>query len=236
MLFYKVGPSPSQWWGMMTISTDGGAGWTKPHSLPDGILGPIKNKPIQLTDGTILCGSSTENAGWQVHMEYTGDLGASWRKSEPLNDRTKFGAIQPTILVYRSGAIQILCRSRQGKITESWSTDKGKTWTDMKATVLPNPSAGIDAVMLKDGRSLLIYNHTERARSPLNVAVSVDGKTWDATLILEGQPGEYSYPAVIQTADGLVHVTYTWRRQRIKHVVIDPSKLERREMVDGRWR
>lgn len=235
LLFYKVGPSPSEWWGMLTTSTDGGASWSKPRRLPDGILGPIKNKPVQLRDGLILSGSSTEHAGWRVHMEYTSDLGANWRKSEPLNDRTQFGAIQPAILVYRSGEIQILCRSRQGKITESWSSDNGKTWTAMKSTVLPNPSAGIDAVMLKDGRALLVYNHTEKSRSPLNVAVSVDGKTWYATLILEDQPGEYSYPAVIQTADELVHVTYTWHRERIKHVVIDPRKLELRDMPDGRW-
>jgi predicted neuraminidase len=235
LLFYKVGPSPSDWWGMLTVSKDGGASWSKPHRLPGGILGPIKNKPVQLKDGLILSGSSTEHAGWRVHMEYTSDLGATWRKSEPLNDRTQFGAIQPTILVYPSGRIQILCRSRQGKITESWSSDNGKTWTAMKSTVLPNPSAGIDAVVLKDGRALLVYNHTEKSRSPLNVAASVDGKIWCATLILEDQPGEYSYPAVIQTADGLVHVTYTWHRERIKHVVIDPRKLVLREMLDGRW-
>lgn len=235
LLFYKVGPSPSEWWGMLTTSNDGGASWSLPQRLPDGILGPIKNKPIQLRDGSILSGSSTEDAGWRVHMEYSSDLGATWHRSEPLNDRTQFGAIQPTVLVYPSGGIQILCRSRQGKITESWSRDNGKTWSAMQSTVLPNPSAGIDAVMLKDGRALLVYNHTGRSRSPLNVAVSADGKTWHATLTLEDQPGEYSYPAVIQTADGLVHVTYTWRRERIKHVVIDPRKLVLREMPDGHW-
>ena len=235
LLFYKVGPSPSEWWGMLTTSTDGGVNWSKPQRLPDGILGPIKNKPVQLQDGSLLCGSSTEDAGWRVHMEYTSDLGGTWRKSEPLNDRSQFGAIQPTILAYLSGEIQILCRSRQGKITESWSSDNGNTWSAMKPTVLPNPSAGIDAVMLKDGRALLVYNHTEKSRSPLNVAVSSDGKTWKAALILEDQPGEYSYPAVIQTADGLVHVTYTWKRERIKHVVIDPRKLELRDMPYGRW-
>jgi predicted neuraminidase len=226
LLFYKVGPSPSEWWGMLTTSTDGGANWSKPRRLPEGILGPIKNKPVQLQDGSILSGSSTEQAGWLVHMEYSSDLGATWQKSAPLNDRTQFGAIQPSILVYRSGQIQILCRSRQGKITESWSSDRGQTWSAMKATALPNPSSGIDAVMLKDGRALLVYNPTERARSPLSVAVSRDGKIWQGTLTLEDQPGEYSYPAVIQTADGLVHVTYTWKRERIKHVVIDPRKLE----------
>lgn len=234
-LFYKVGPTPVDWWGMLTTSTDGGITWSKPTRLPDGILGPIKNKPVQLKDGSILSGSSTEHAGWRVHIERTNDLGQTWQKSDPLNEQNQFGAIQPAILVHRSGAIQILCRSRQGKITESWSSDNGKTWSAMKATDLPNPSAGIDAVMLKDGRALVVYNHTERARSPLNVAVSSDGKTWKAALVLENQPGEYSYPAVIQTADGLVHITYTWKRQRIKHVVIDPRSLVLRDMPDGRW-
>ena len=235
LLFYKVGPSPSEWWGMLTTSTDGGASWSKPRRLPDGILGPIKNKPVLLKDGTLLCGSSTEQAGWLIHMESTRDLGVTWNKSEPLNGRAQFGAIQPTILVHRSGAIQILCRSRQKRITECWSTDGGKTWSAMKATPLPNPSAGIDAVMLKDGRALVVYNHTETARSPLNIAISSDGKTWKAAALLEDQPGEYSYPAVIQTSDGLVHVTYTWRRERIKHVVIDPARLVLRDMPDGRW-
>src|SRR5215831_15797246 len=137
LLFYKVGPSPSEWWGMLTTSTDGGASWSKPRRLPDGFLGPIKNKPVQLQDGSLLCGSSTEHAGWRVHIERTTDLGETWRKTEPLNDRAQFGAIQPTILVNRSAAIQILCRSRQGKITESWSSDGRKTWSAMKTTSLP---------------------------------------------------------------------------------------------------
>jgi predicted neuraminidase len=209
---------------MLTTSTDEGETWSKPTRLPNGILGPIKNKPVQLKDGSILCGSSTEHAGWRVHMERTSDMGGTWQKTDSLNG-TDFGAIQPTILRYPSGAIQILCRSQQRKITESWSNDGGRSWSKMKATSLPNPNAGIDAVMLKDGRCLLVYNHTEKGRSPLNIALSADGNLWNAAMILEDQPGEYSYPAVIQTTDGLVHITYTWKRQRIRHVVIDPTKL-----------
>ena len=95
----------------------------------------------------------------------------------------------------------------------------------MRATVLPNPNSGTDAVTLEDGRHLLVYNHTPKGRTPLNVAVSDDGKAWKAGPVLEAEPGEYSYPAVIQASDGLVHVTYTWRRRRIKHVVLDPTKL-----------
>ena len=164
----------------------------------------------------------------------TNDLGKTWKKTEVLNDTKEFGAIQPTILVYPSGKIQILCRSEQRKITRSWSMDGGRIWTAMQATTLPNPNSGIDAVMLRDGRALLVYNHTERGRSPLNVAISKDGNSWQAALVLEDQPGEYSYPAVIQTADGLVHITYTWKRERIKHVVVDPRKLMPHEMPANR--
>ena len=95
----------------------------------------------------------------------------------------------------------------------------------MTLAALPNPNSGIDAVTLRDGRQLIVYNHANRGRSPLNVALSLDGKTWQAALVLESEPGEYSYPAVIQSADGLVHITYTWKRQRIKHVIVDPSAL-----------
>jgi len=225
MLFYKVGLNPREWWGMLITSMDDGKTWSKPQQLPKGILGPIKNKPIELPDGSILCPSSTEHKGWRVHLEYTLDLGKTWEKIGPLDDGKRFDAIQPSILLYPSGRMQILCRSKQGRIVESWSEDTGKTWSTMEATILPNPNSGIDAVVLKDGRALLVYNHTFKERSPLNIAVSENGKTWKSALILEDQPGEYSYPAVIQTVNGKVDITYTWKRQRIKHIIVDPKKL-----------
>ena len=74
-----------------------------------------------------------------------------------------------------------------------------------------------------------------KGRSPLNVAVSRDGKTWQAAVVLEDQPGEYSYPAMIQTKDGMVHITYTWKREKIRHAMIDPNQLQPKDMVDGKW-
>jgi len=225
VLYYKVGATVPVWWGMRISSTDGGKSWGKPERLPEGILGPIKNKPIFLSDGTLLSPSSTEHQGYQIHLERSRDGGVTWTKTASLNDGKREGLIQPTILTHSEGRLQLLCRSEQGWIYESWSTDQGLTWSQPQATPLPNPDSGIDAVTLKDGRALLIYNDTAKARSPLNVATSRDGKHWTPGPILEDQPGEYSYPAVIQTADGLVHATYTWKRRRIKHVVIDPAQL-----------
>jgi predicted neuraminidase len=242
MLFYKVGPNPDAWWGMLITSEDGGKTWTKPRRLPDSILGPIKNKPVELSNGDLFSPTSSEDNGWRVHFERSSDLGRTWQSTGPINDGKEFGVIQPSVLFHRDGSLQALCRSRQGRIVETWSKDQGKTWSPLKATALPNPNSGTDAVTLKDGRQLLVYNHTTTTpgkwggpRSPLNVAVSDDGKIWKAALKLESEPGEYSYPAVIQTADGMVHITYTWKRQRIKHVVLDPAKLQLKEMKDGAW-
>ncbi len=225
LLFYKAGSSPGSWWGMMMDSSDGGRNWSAPRPLPAGILGPVKNKPVSLPDGSLLCPSSSEDAGWRVHMERTPDFGRTWSKTGPLNDGVEFAAIQPAILTYPGGRLQILCRSKQGCLTVCRSADDGKTWTPMRATVLPNPNSGIDALTLADGRHVLVSNPTTSGRTPLAAAVSSDGTTWNTVAVLEDGPGEYSYPAAIQTADGLVHVSYTWKRVRIKHVVIDPARF-----------
>ena len=225
MLFYKVGPNPSAWWGVMKASEDQGRTWSEARRLPAGILGPIKNKPVQLADGTILCPSSTEHDGWRIHVERTDDRGRTWKATPPLNDGREFAAIQPAFLIHPAGRIQALGRTRQGVVFEIWSDDQGKTWGSMTSAGLPNPNSGLDAVTLKDGRHLLIYNHTKSGRTPLNAAVSSDGRTWNPAAVLEDGPGEFSYPAVIQASDGLVHITYTWKRTRVKHIVLDPAKI-----------
>ncbi len=161
-LYYKCGPSPSTWWGMLTESTDDGQTWSWPRRLPETIDGPVKNKPILVSDGSLLCGSSTESEGWRVHFEITSDLGRSWRRIGPINDGRQFSAIQPTLLKHGDGRLQVLCRTKEGNIVESWSSDQGAAWSELQRTSLPNPNSGIDAVTLQDGRHLLVYNHTLR--------------------------------------------------------------------------
>jgi predicted neuraminidase len=231
-LFYKVGPNPRAWWGMRRTSSDGGRTWSDARRLPDGFLGPIKNKPVRLSDGTILAPSSTETpqtpSTWRVHFERSTDGGATWQivRPPPSADGDPIEAIQPSVLVHADGRLQAIGRTRSGRLFETWSADRGQTWTALTLTTLPNPSAGTDAITLKDGRHLLVYNHTPKGRTPLNVAVTRDGKVWETVHVLESEPGEYSYPAVIQTADGLVHITYTWKRLRVKHVVFDPARFK----------
>ncbi len=240
MLFYKVGPDETLWWGELKLSYDQGRVWSEAFRLPEDILGPIKNKPVQLKDGTILSQSSveyfknppcTDEEVWQVHLEKSNDLGKSWDIIGPLNDGKTLNVIQPSILVYPNGRMQILCRSQSsGRIIEAWSEDNGHTWSAMVPTELPNPDAGTDALVLSDGRALLVYNPTTEGRHLLNVAVSEDGKKWEDALVLENRPGDYSYPAVIQAENGFIHITYTYNRKRIKHVAIDPKELASGEM------
>lgn len=245
LLFYKVGPTPQNWWGMLITSDDGGRSWSAPRRLPEGIVGPVKNKPIELEDGVVLCPSSTEDHGWRVHFERTPDNGRTWEATPPVDDPESIRAIQPSLLRHGGGVLQAIGRTRSSGVFQTWSYDNGRTWREMTTTGLPNPSSGTDAVTLADGRHLLVYNHNPnyKGRSPLNVALSDDGKSWRAALVLEDEnehKAGYSYPAVIQSSDGLVHITYTWRRERIKHVVLDPSRLDPSRLegtviVDGQW-
>jgi len=224
LLFYKVGSGPAKWWGMMMRSTDGGGHWDKPNRLPEGILGPIKNPPIKVS-GTLLCPSSSEDHGWRVHFESTRDFGKTWTSTGPVNDARSIDAIQPSILKLGGDHLRAIGRTRQGRLFAIDSPDLGETWGQMRLLDVPNPNAGTDAINLKDGRFLLVYNNSTSHRTPLTIAISEDAERWTPVLELEKEPGEFSYPTAIQTEDGKVHITYTWQRTRIRHVVVDPTKL-----------
>lgn len=227
-LFYKVGPNPREWWGMVRTSPDEGKTWSRPRKLPDGILGPIKNKPVQLDDGTILSPSSVETeTAWKVYMERSSNGGKTWSRV-PVDTMSSYRVIQPAILQHADKSLQILCRSDQDRVVTAWSYDKGKTWTRFAKLDLPNPNSGIDAVTLKGGLQMIVYNPTVKGkdwwnnRGRLNVAVSVDGLKWEDVVVLENSSSEeYSYPAIIQARDGKVHITYTYNRKNIRHVVLE---------------
>lgn len=243
LLFYKTGPNVAGWKGWLIRSKDAGVTWSKPEALPEGFLGPVKNKPVMLPNGEMLCASSTEGNGWKVHFEVTSDAGRTWRKIGPINDGKTINAIQPSVLIYPDGRLQILCRTRNRAIASAWSKDQGKTWSDLELIALPNNNSGTDAVTLEDGRQLLVYNHVlppgteaKGPRTPLNVSLSNDGLSWNAACILEDSPiNQYSYPSVIQSADGMIHIVYTWRRERIKYVKIDPVALQTVKIENGNW-
>ncbi|MEZ6032403.1 MAG: sialidase family protein [Planctomycetaceae bacterium] len=244
VLFWKCGPSPSTWWGMMSESSDNGITWSQARRLPEHIDGPVRNKPVLQKDGTLLCGSSTESDGWRVHFELTSDHGKTWQRTPAIHDGKTFGAIQPTLLRHPDGVIQALCRNRDGDgmTLSTTSSDQGRSWSDLKPLNIPNPNSGIDAVTLQDGRHLLVYNHTNRSkgsprgREMINVAVSEDGIDWKPSLTLDREAkAEFSYPAVIQAKDGKVHITYTWKRRKVRYFVVDPDKLTLKDWNGGAW-
>lgn len=237
LLFYKVGPSPQTWWGELITSKDHGKTWSAPQRLPEDILGPVKNKPVLLKDGTLLCPSSTEvtsGNGWRMHFEMTKDWGKTWSITEKIDTASAVNAIQPSVLFHKGGRLQLLARSKDDGVVSSWSDDNGVSWSELEKEVLPNPNSGTDAVTLRNGTQLLIYNHVGKTgnqwggkRSPLNLAISKDGISWKNVVTLESENGEFSYPAIIQGKDGLVYISYTWNRQKIKFVIVDPAKLEK---------
>ena len=241
-LFFKIGASVGEWTGWLTKSKDGGRTWSRREPLPDGFLGPVKNKP-ELINGRLLCPSSTENDGWRFHMEIY-DLKTKQWKYVPVesteaiktddNKMHPIDCIQPSILKLKDGRLQVLMRTHNARLATSFSSDGGDTWTSVTLSDVENNQSGTDAVTLSDGEHVLIYNNfatlplTKKGpRTPLSIAVSQDGQRWRHALTLEDSPiDQYSYPAIIQGKDGTLHCVYTWRRQRIAYKQIDIQKLK----------
>jgi len=229
LLFYKAGPSPQTWTGYVQRSTDAGRMWSAPDQLPAGILGPIKNKPFELRSGALVCGSSVESyRAWGCWVEITSDQGRTWTKHGPINQPGHlYGSIQPTVFGGPDGRLAMLCRTRDvHRVVRATSNDSGRTWSPLMEIDLPQNNSGLDAVRLADGRVVLIFNNTATGRTPLSTAVSADmGQTWKFGPPLETEPGEYSYPAVIQDRDGSIQVAYTWNRKRIRVATLTPDEL-----------
>ena len=235
LLFYKVGPDPDEWWGMLKRSNDNGYTWSKGERLPNGILGPTKNKPLELNDGTLIIPSSDEKGKrWSIHLERLSASG-EWSRTESINSPDKVLTIQPALLHYSESDIQLLARTASSKILQSRSNDAGVTWSEPELTKLPNPNSAIDGIVLEDGRALVVYNHSKNdeeakvlagPRTPLCLAVSENrGESFQRVITLEDGEGEFSYPSVIQCSDGRIQVVYTYNRKHIKRVTLNPSEI-----------
>lgn len=225
-LWYKAGPSPERWTGYVRTSTDNGKTWTKPEMMHAGFWGPVRAKPIQLANGTVLAGTSVEShRNWTPFVDRSTDGGVTWRRSNGFPLPGTFGEIQPTLYETKDGKVVALMRSRSRKICRAESKDGGETFGPATALDIPNPSAGIDVVKTSKGDLFLIYNPTAVGRTPISLARSTDdGATWKKVVDLETELGEFSYPAIIESSTGMLDITYTWKRTHIKYVRVDPAK------------
>lgn len=227
--YYKFGPHPSSWSAGRRFSDDEGVTWSSVEHLPAGLYGPIRAKPLLLASGVIVSGTSVESYNmWSAWIERSADNGKTWARIGPIMPTgptpsgATYGIIQPSVVSLGGNHLRFYARSTSqiGKICISDSLDAGLTWTPARPIDVPNPNSGIDAVSLADGRVLLIYNNTNKGRTPLNLAIGKDGEHFRMFRTLEDEPGEYSYPALIQGSDGSLHITYTWNRKRIRYVHI----------------
>ena len=236
-LYYKFGPNPTTWSAARRFSHDEGQSWSPVEHLPAGLYGPIRAKPLVLPDGVILSGTSVESYhSWASWIERSTDNGQTWTKHGPItvppspsdgNDKGRHGIIQPVVVPIEGKHYRLYARATKdiGRICAADSFDGGLTWTSAHPTSFPNPNSGIDALRLKDGRFVMIYNDSSMLRTPLNLAVSKDGETWRNVATLENAPGEYSYPALIQLASGDLVMTYTWNRKKIRFVQLQLDRV-----------
>ena len=184
-------------------SDDHGKSWSSAEHLPAGIYGPIRAKPLVLEDGTIVSGTSVESyRSWSAWIERSTDGGKTFSRIGPItvpdvsrgsdDSKSAHGLIQPSVISLGGRKLRAYMRSTQdiGRVCAADSTDGGVTWTQAGPLDVPNPNSGIDAVALRIGRVVLVYNNTVKGRSPLNLAVSRDGERFMMFRTLEDAPGE----------------------------------------------
>ncbi len=227
-LYFKVGKQIPTWESWVQYSDDLGKTWSTAYELVSGDRGgrgPVKNKPIILSDGTWLAGASHEENGEHAFVDRSTDGGKTWTATPYLvngdsalvNQRL----IQPTLWESAPGQVHMLLRSSIGVICRSDSKDGGLTWSPVYKTSLGNPNSGIDLVKMPDGRLVLAYNpdtKDEGDRAPLLLAFSTDnGATWPIKILVENGPpeDEFSYPAIISFGDSIA-LTYTWQRRNMR--------------------
>jgi predicted neuraminidase len=215
------------------ISEDNGYTWSADKLFPMETTGWLpRNLPITLPTGELLLPLSDERNNRDLSFfVITKNAGETWTRSANVPNAQPQGE-QPTVALRRDGSLLAFLRTAP-RLLQTESRDHGMTWSPAKLTDFKNPDAAISLRALRNGNLILAWNNQERGRSPLHIVRSTDdGATWSNPVMLESNPGEYSYPSVFQSSDGLIHVIYTYRRYSMKHVEFNEDWLFRFERPD----
>ncbi|WP_162130584.1 exo-alpha-sialidase [Schlesneria paludicola] len=207
---------------MARVSTDHGLTWSSDTEFLDQkLLAVPRNPPILLSSGNLVLPLEAIVDGVEGSIFLIGaDGGKQWRRGGFTP-----GGSQPAVIQRRDKSLFALMR-KAPRLTQIESRDGGDNWSQATPSSLRNPDSGISMTQLANGHAVVVFNDTELNRTPLSIARSIDeGHTWETPLHLESNPGEYSYPCVIQTSDGKIHITYTYRRYSIKHVELNEDWL-----------
>lgn len=244
-LFYLV--MRGHKWHHCTIhyrqSADGGLTWGAERDFRQTPGWTTRNNLIVLDGGEFLFPLADNVAGCSVFMS-SADGGQSWQElgrivSTPHNE-------QPAAAQLSDGSLLAVMRTggEGGPCWQARSSDRGRTWTAAEPGPLPNPNSALAMIRLAGGSLVQVYNGSalRRFRTPLNAALSLDeGQSWPFVRSLETLPGEFtyrtdrldnsasvefSYPAIAQDPDGLIHITYTNCRRNIKHVLCNEAWLK----------
>ena len=219
----------------ITWSDDGGSNWSKSQRLT---LSPffniselVRNRPLPLSSGGFAVPIYHECLGYFPEILWLQSRSNSpevhFKKSRMTGGNS---FIQPSVVVLSPSAARAFyrCRSYEKAIGTAITNDTGKNWSELQTLSLPNPDSALDALLLSDQRILLVFNDSTANRENLRLAVSHDqGRHWTRIATLDSEPrGEFSYPYMIRTEDGRIHLVYTWDRKRIAHVVFNEAWVD----------
>ena len=190
-------------------------------------------KPLILESGRIILPLYSDGYNFSL-CAISDDNGDSWRPSKPIVGR---GPIQPALALRKNGDIVAYMRDSGDappRVHKSISHDNGDSWDYTVKPDIPN-TASVELLVLKDGRWAFVGNDIMDGRYRVVLMLSDDeGETWKWKEYLENGDkdggGSYSYPSLIQTPDGMLHITYSSRtgenEKSIKHLVVDAGKIK----------